>query len=65
MKSKELIKQLQEIDPSGEIEVGVGRSDIYFVSKYPAYYDGPNFILTKDLSKTNYNIIGGTINFIE
>jgi len=43
MKSKELIKRLQEIDPTGEIQVmsdGKG-SCIIGIDSEPAYWDGP------------------------
>jgi hypothetical protein len=60
MKSKELIRLLQEQDPSGEIEVCVGNVDIHFLSCEPAYYDGPLQVLTRDESKKPYyNITGG------
>ena len=51
MKVKDLIKQLQELDPTGEIEVCVGNSDIIDISLFPAYYDGYLQVLKKDLSK--------------
>jgi len=35
MKGKELIKLLQEIDPTGEIEVSVGNIDIWDVHQEP------------------------------
>jgi hypothetical protein len=40
MKTKELIKLLQEVDPAGETEVCVHNNDILFVDCEPAYYDG-------------------------
>lgn len=40
MKSKELIKMLQEVDPSGEIECCVGNINVVGVEVLPAYYDG-------------------------
>ncbi len=59
MKSKELIKILQELDPTGEIEVVVGCEDIYFGEKAPMYYDGIPAILIRDESKApNYDIVG-------
>lgn len=48
MKTKELIRQLQEADPSGELHVCVGNIDISFVSREPAYYDGRQEILECD-----------------
>jgi len=41
MKTKKLIELLQKQDPSGEEEVCVGNVDIMYVSKEPAYHDGP------------------------
>jgi len=41
MKTKELIKRLQELDPSGETEVLIGNRDISkFIYDSPAYWDG-------------------------
>lgn len=45
MKTKELIRQLQKEDPSGEEEVCVGNRDIHFVERLPAFYDGPLQVL--------------------
>lgn len=58
MKTKKLIKLLQDIDPSGEIECCIANRDIYFVEKLPSYYDGTLQILERDETKTCYNIIG-------
>ena len=59
MKTKELIKFLQEADPIGETEVSVGNVDISFVEELPAYYDGPQQVLTRDAE--GY-LIGGKYN---
>jgi hypothetical protein len=40
MKTKELIKLLQEEDPTGETDVCVGNLPITYVCIEPAYYDG-------------------------
>jgi len=58
MKSSEVIKLLQELDPTGEVEVSVGNVDIMDIGMLPAYYDGILQVLKKDLSKECYNIIG-------
>ena len=58
MKSKELIKQILEADPSGELEVIAGGIPIYFVDREPAYYDGPLKALIQDKSLRYYNITG-------
>lgn len=59
MKTKELIRQLQEADPTGEEEVCVGNIDIHFVESLPAYYDGSLQVLIRDETCKCYNIIGG------
>lgn len=59
MKTSELIRQLQETDPSGELEVTVGKTDIHFVDKLPGYYDGCYEVLKRDPNSDHYNIIGG------
>lgn len=61
MKTKELIRQLQDADPSGENEVCVGNSDIHFVDVLPAYYDGRLQVLIRDETKSNYNIVGAKL----
>lgn len=38
MKTKDLIKQLQAIDSTGELEVVSGQCDIHFANLEPAYY---------------------------
>jgi len=59
MKTKELIKLLQETDPVGETEVVVGASDIYFLQHAPMYYDGLPIILIRDDDKKPYYNIAG------
>lgn len=61
MKTKELIRQLQEKDPSGEMDCCIGNVDIYFVSVDPSYYDGCKQILIRDEKNSYYNIIGAKI----
>lgn len=63
MKTKELIKQLQEADPSGELECAIGGNiDIFAVYVTPAYYDGYLEILERDHSQDPYyNVCGGII----
>jgi hypothetical protein len=65
MKTKELIRQLQEADPTGEVEVTAAGADIYYAASAPAYWDGPHFILQHDPAKVGrcYSIIGGRINY--
>jgi hypothetical protein len=59
MKTKELIRQLQEADPSGEEEVCVDNIDIYHVSSNHAYWDGCFQVLKHDESKKPYYSITG------
>jgi len=63
MKTKELIRRLQEEDPTGEIECCVGNQDIYFITQEPAYYDGPLQVLVHDESKRDkqWSITGAKI----
>jgi len=58
MKTKELIRALQELDPSGETEVVAGGAPIFFAEALPAYYDGALQSLIQDKSRTDYNITG-------
>ncbi len=49
MKTKELIKQLQQNDPGGEAEVYVGGQPIDYVdSPMPWWYDGRAMLMEKD-----------------
>lgn len=59
MKTKDLIRVLMELDPSGEEQVCVGNSDIHYVDRLPAYYDGTMQVLLRDNSKWGYSIVGG------
>ena len=60
MKTKELIRQLQIYDPSGELEVSVGNSDILFAELLPAFWDGCQQILIRNNSQ-GYNVIGAKL----
>jgi len=48
MKTKDLIAELQKLDPEGELECCVDNADIHFVDRVPAYYDGCLQVLLKD-----------------
>ena len=61
MKTKEVIRQLQEADPTGEAEVCVGNVDILFIDKSPAYYDGKLQVLERDENQKGYNIVGAKL----
>ena len=62
MKTKELIRRLQEADPAGEEECVVGNHDIFFVENLPAYYDGRRQQLVRDPSKAPYyDVVGARI----
>jgi hypothetical protein len=58
MKTKDLIALLQEADPTGEEECCIGNTDIYFVERLPAYWDGPLQVLKKNPDTEYYSIIG-------
>ncbi len=47
MKTKDLIKHLQEIDPKGEFEVCIENADIEYLDVLPAYYDGRITVITE------------------
>lgn len=63
MKTAELIRRLQEADPSGEAECVVGGQDIYFVSAEPGYYDGEYQVLVHDPAKRDraWSIVGAIV----
>lgn len=61
MKTKELIRQLQEADPTGELQCVVGGTDIHFVDAEPGYYDGPYEVLLRDETVAHFNIIGARL----
>mgnify|MGYP000899161299 CR=1 FL=1 len=63
MKTKELIRQLQQADPGGELEVSVGNIDIFLVDTLPGYYDGVQQVLVRDeAKKPYYDVVGGRYN---
>lgn len=59
MKTSELIRRLQEADPSGEMECCVENADIHFVGVEPAYWDGCLQVLVHDPAKAPYYDIVG------
>lgn len=48
MKTKELIRQLQKLDPEGECECCISNLDIRYVDRMPYYYDGTLEVLKRD-----------------
>jgi len=60
MKTSDLIRRLQEADPTGEAECVVGGDDIYFVENLPMYYDGLPTLLVHDPEKRNreWSVVG-------
>ncbi|HYF54170.1 MAG TPA: hypothetical protein VEA41_07920 [Salinarimonas sp.] len=62
MKTKDLIAELQRLDPEGDIEVE-GCGDIHFLTRQPGYYDGPAFVLKRDPTTEYYNVIGAEYQF--
>lgn len=60
MKTRELVRLLQEADPSGEAEANVDGCDIYQVYLEDGYYDGPYEVLIHDDNlKPYWTIVGG------
>lgn len=57
MKVKDLLKELQAMDP--ESEVVVGGEAIHFVEELPGYYDGHYEVLIEDPSKKPYYSVDG------
>ena len=58
LKTKELILQLQEADPTGEGHVFAG-DEVYSVEVLPFYYDGqPDILILNENEKRYYNVIG-------
>lgn len=51
MTTAELIKELQFIDPSGEVEINVNGCAIVDVTSCPAYWDGPLGVILFDPSE--------------
>lgn len=49
MKVKELIKQLQELDPTGELYV----DGVYYIDRLLGYYDGPCLRVDEDRIEFN------------
>ncbi len=62
MKTRELIRRLQEVDPSGETECCVDHHDIFFVERQFAFYNGALEILVRDPAhQPYYDVVGGII----
>jgi hypothetical protein len=58
MKSKDLIKLIQQKDPTGEMECCIGNADIYLVYSDPSYWDGCLEVLERDKNNPYYNVTG-------
>jgi hypothetical protein len=59
MKTSELIRRLQEADPTGELECVVdATADVLFVEPAPYYYDGTPWIAVRDQHVYGYNVTG-------
>lgn len=50
MKTKELIKFLQEEDPEGNCDVAVGNCPITYIERLPYYYDGRLQFVEQDVN---------------
>jgi hypothetical protein len=62
MKTKDLIKALQEADPTGELPVCVGNIDVYFCDVLPAYYDGYlEQLIIDEAKKPYFSIVGAKV----
>lgn len=61
MKTKELIKRLSDLDPTGEIDCCVSNEDIFTIERLPAYHDGSFEVLKRDASNPYYNVIGAEL----
>lgn len=62
MKSKEIIRQIRSLDPSGELEVVLkDNRDIHFVDVMGAYRDGMVEQLVRDPDVEGYNVIGAKV----
>lgn len=64
MKTKELIAALQQEDPSGELDVTIGKNTpLHFIMRNPGYYGGPFLRLIRDesLSGKCYDVIGAKV----
>lgn len=63
MKTKELIRRLHQMDPTGEAECCIDNADILDVQGMPAYWDGRLEVLIRDPSKTGitYDIVGAKV----
>lgn len=61
MKTSDLIRMLRDADPSGELEVTIGKVDIWFAQVMPCYYDGHVEILKRDPNVECYDIVGAEI----
>lgn len=58
MTTGELIRRLQEADPTGEVPVCVGNEDVWDVQNQPAYYDGHLQQLVMDPDSDCYPVVG-------
>lgn len=48
MKTKDFIKELQKVDPSGQLECCIGNGDINHIEVLEAYYDGCMHVIERD-----------------
>ena len=59
MKTRELVRLLQEEDPGGDLEAVIDGVPIYVVERLPAFYDGNLQMLIQDEEKNPfYNVTG-------
>lgn len=62
MKTKELVRLLQQADPTGEVDCCVNGIDVFSVRRLPAFQDGPKEVLHREPDrKPHFDVVGGTI----
>ena len=61
MKTKELIRLLKQIDPSGDTECCINNFDILSVVRNPADFGGCLEVLIRDTKINGHNVIGAKI----
>ena len=65
MKTKELIKHLQDADPTGELDVTVGKNPIIYVDVEPYYYDGRYLRINGNYESLEYPVGGHHVMIVD
>lgn len=58
MKTSELIRLLNELDPNGDGDVVIDNIDIFCIDRIESYWDGCKQILVRNYDLQHYNVIG-------